>query len=97
MRHLAAYLLLVAGGNEKPTKDDVSKLLSSVGIEADSERLATLVGELEGKNVNELIALGKDKLCASGGAPGGAAAAPAPAAAAGAGNLYLLYSINNFL
>ena len=84
MRHLAAYLLLVAGGNEKPTKDDVSKLLSSVGIEADSERLSTLIGELEGKDVNELIALGKDKLCASGGA---AAAAPAPAAAAGAGKL----------
>jgi large subunit ribosomal protein LP2 len=78
----------VAGGNEKPSKADVSKLLSSVGIEADDERLTSLLTELEGKDVNELIALGKEKLCASGGvaaASAAPAAAGAPAAAAGGG------------
>ena len=67
MRHLAAYLLLVAGGNEKPSKEEVSKLLSTVGVDTDDERLSILLSELEGKDVNELIALGKEKLCASGG------------------------------
>jgi large subunit ribosomal protein LP2 len=54
MKHLAAYLLLVQGGNEKPSADDVKKVLDSVGIEADSDRLSKLLSELEGKNINEV-------------------------------------------
>ena len=85
MRHLAAYLLLVVGGNTKPTAEDVTNVLSQAGIEADSERLSQLLSELEGKDINELVALGKEKLMV--GAAMGAAAAPAaggaPAAAAG--------------
>jgi large subunit ribosomal protein LP2 len=87
MRHLAAYLLLIAGGNESPSKEDVENLLSSVGIEVDSERLDTLLKELDGKDVNELIALGREKLSAGGG--GGApvaAGGAAPAAAAAPGS-----------
>ncbi|ORX65504.1 ribosomal protein 60S [Basidiobolus meristosporus CBS 931.73] len=80
MRYIAAYLLLTLGGNESPAASDIEKLLSSVGIEADSERLNKLISELEGKNVQELIAEGKEKLAS---VPSGGAAAPAAGAAAG--------------
>lgn len=82
MRHLAAYLLLVAGGNATPSAGDVSALLATVGVETSEERLSSLITELEGKNVNELIALGREKLVATGG--GGAPAAAGGAAPSGA-------------
>ena len=83
MKHLAAFLLLRLGGNEQPSAGDIEKLLSSVGIEADSERLQKLVGELEGKDINELIAEGQTKLASvpSGGGSGGGGAAAAGGAA----------------
>lgn len=52
MRHIAAYLLLQIGGNASPSAADVQKVLSAVGIEADSERLEKLISELEGKDVS---------------------------------------------
>ncbi|KAI6120750.1 ribosomal protein 60S [Pisolithus croceorrhizus] len=90
MRHLAAYLLLQIGGNASPTADDVRRVLGAVGIEADDERLDQLISELDGKDVNALIAEGSAKLASvpSGGAVaapaaggGGGGAAPAAAAA----------------
>mmetsp|Transcript_470 Transcript_470/g.527 ORF Transcript_470/g.527 Transcript_470/m.527 type:complete len:119 (+) Transcript_470:72-428(+) len=80
MRHLAAYLLLTVGGNAKPTVEEVTAVLGQAGIETDSTRLSALFAELEGKDVEELIALGKEKLM-----KGGAVSSAAPAAAAGAG------------
>ncbi|KAI0352306.1 ribosomal protein 60S [Trametes cingulata] len=87
MRHLAAYLLLQIGGNASPSAADIKKVLGAVGIEADDERLEKLISELEGKDINALIAEGSAKLASvpSGGAvaaAGGAAAGGAPAAAA---------------
>jgi large subunit ribosomal protein LP2 len=88
MRHLAAYLLLQLGGNGTPSSDDISKLLSAVGIEADDARLSKLVSELAGKDTQTLISEGFGKLASvpSGGAgaasSGGAAAASGGAAAA---------------
>ncbi|KAF3769165.1 ribosomal protein 60S [Cryphonectria parasitica EP155] len=81
MKHLAAYLLLTLGGNEKPSASDIQKVLESVGIEADSDRLDKLISELEGKDINELISEGSTKLASvpSGGA-GGASAGGAAAA-----------------
>jgi len=78
MRHLAAYLLLQIGGKASPTANDVKKVLSAVGIEADDERLEKLISELEGKDVNELIAEGSSKLASV--PAGGAAVSAAPAA-----------------
>ncbi|KAF1360587.1 ribosomal protein 60S [Lizonia empirigonia] len=84
MKHLAAYLLLGLGGNTSPSAADVKAVLESVGIEADESRLNTLISELEGKDINELIASGSEKLASvpSGGA-GGAAPSAGGAAAAG--------------
>jgi large subunit ribosomal protein LP2 len=53
MKHLAAYLLLSLNGGS-PSQADVKKLLSSVGIDSDDERLSKLFSELEGKNINEV-------------------------------------------
>lgn len=54
MKHLAAYLLLGLGGNASPSAADVKKVLDSVGIEADDDRLEKLISELEGKDINEV-------------------------------------------
>jgi len=85
MRHIAAYLLLQIGGNASPSAEDVKKVLSAVGIEADDARLETLISELNGKDINALIAEGSSKLASvpSGGGGGGStAAAPTSGGAA---------------
>ena len=84
MRHLAAYLLLAVGGNAKPSAEEITNVLSQAGIESDSERLTALLAELDGKDINEIIALGKEKLMV-GGAMAASGGGSAPAAAAGAG------------
>jgi hypothetical protein len=54
MKHLAAYLLLGLGGNSSPSAKDVKKVLASVGIEADNDRLKALIDELKDKDINEV-------------------------------------------
>jgi len=54
MKHLAAYLLLKSGGNDAPTAADIKSVLSSVGIDADEERVEKLLSELDGKDINEV-------------------------------------------
>ncbi|XP_077386550.1 60S acidic ribosomal protein P2 [Festucalex cinctus] len=85
MRYVAAYLLAVLGGNTSPSAKDIKAILSSVGIEADDERLNKVIGELQGKNINEVMNSGLSKLASV--PAGGAVAAPAAtggAASAGA-------------
>uniref|UniRef100_UPI00398F1E74 large ribosomal subunit protein P2-like n=1 Tax=Pristiophorus japonicus TaxID=55135 RepID=UPI00398F1E74 len=85
MRYVAAYLLAVLGGNEAPSSKDIKKILDSVGIEADDERLNKVISELKGKNVDDVITAGNAKLAnvPSGGVvAAGAAGGAAPAAAA---------------
>lgn len=83
MKYLAAYLLLVQGGNTSPSASDVSALLETVGVEAEESRVTSLLSELEGKSVEELIALGNTKL-ASVPSAGAAAASSSAGAASGA-------------
>ncbi|RKP29054.1 ribosomal protein P2 beta [Metschnikowia bicuspidata] len=78
MKYLAAYLLLVQGGNTSPSASDISALLETVGIDAEESRINSLLSELEGKSVEELIALGNTKLAS---VPTGCAAAPSGGAA----------------
>jgi large subunit ribosomal protein LP2 len=59
MRYVAAYLLAALGGNEHPTAENIEKILSSVGIEAESDKLKKVIAELKGKNLQTLIAEGK--------------------------------------
>ncbi|KAI8054651.1 60s acidic ribosomal protein-domain-containing protein [Syncephalis plumigaleata] len=81
MRYIAACLLLNLGGKSNPTADDITKLLDTVGVNADSERIAALLKEIDGKDLNELITEGLSKLASV--PSGGAAAAGGAGAAAG--------------
>jgi len=58
MRYVAAYLLAALGGKDNPSSADIEKILSSVGIEAEGEKLKKVISELNGKNIEELIAAG---------------------------------------
>lgn len=58
MRYVAAYLLAALGGNNSPSSDDIKKILGSVGIEAEDDKLNKVISELKGKNLEELIAEG---------------------------------------
>ncbi len=51
MRYIAAYLLLQIAGKE-PTAKEIRKVIESVGIECDEDRLSSLLSELNGKDVN---------------------------------------------
>ncbi|KAI9218762.1 60s acidic ribosomal protein-domain-containing protein [Blastocladiella britannica] len=87
MKYLAAYLLAQLAGNDAPSTKDIEKVLKSVGAEIDAAALKKVVDELDGKNVEDIIAEGLGKLASvpSGGAAGSAAPAAgsaAPAAAA---------------
>ena len=83
MKHLATYMLLVLGGNDSPSKDDIKKAMSAVGVEADDERLTKMLAELEGKDLNELMEAGKGMLAKFGGG-GGEKGAEASALGGGA-------------
>eukprot|EP00727_Mastigamoeba_balamuthi_P011485 m51a1_g696 putative 60S ribosomal protein P2 (113) ;mRNA; r:365830-366168 len=78
MKHIAAYLLAVLGGNANPKAEDIKAILESVSAKADDAKIEQLLKELSGKNVFELIEEGKKKM----GSIAVAAAAAAPAAAA---------------
>jgi len=79
MRYVAAYLLASLGGSA-PSGDAIEKILGSVGIEVDEDRLKQVMSSLEGKDLAEVIEAGRARL---GSVPtGGAAVAAAPAAAA---------------
>merc|ERR1712150_407016 len=50
------------GGNESPSADDIKTILSSVGIDADDEKLGKVISELSGKSIDDVIAAGNAKL-----------------------------------
>lgn len=84
MRHVAAFLLLVLGGNETPSASDIESVVTSFGGEVDSAKVEALLKELEGKNIDEVIAAGQAKLATVSVGAGAAPAAGASAAAGGA-------------
>jgi len=83
MKHLAAYALLVLGGKEKPTADDVEKLLKEAGCKGDADKSKKLVEAMGGNKFDEVAAKGLAKISSMGtGAPaaGGSGAATTAAA-----------------
>ncbi|KAG2640970.1 60S acidic ribosomal protein P2B-like [Panicum virgatum] len=90
MKFVAAYLLAclgaaaaaAEGAPARPTKEDVRRILGSVGADAGEEeegRLDLLFARLEGKDVAELVAAGREQLAYGAAAPAAVAAAPAAA------------------
>ncbi|KAM0853311.1 hypothetical protein ACQ4PT_051154 [Festuca glaucescens] len=61
MKLVAAYLLASLAGNPSPNKDDVRKILDSVGAEVEEDKMEMLFKEVEGKDVVELLAAGREK------------------------------------
>ena len=55
MRYVAAYLLAALGGAASPSAKDIKAILSSVGIEADDERLNKVRFGSECVCVSELL------------------------------------------
>ena len=80
MKHLAAFALLVLGGKENPTAEDVEKLLKDAGVKADSDKIKKLIESFEGKNFHELVQGGLSKMASMG--TGSAPAASGSLAAA---------------
>ncbi|KAL9322683.1 hypothetical protein ACSQ67_010736 [Phaseolus vulgaris] len=83
MKVVAAYLLAVLGGNPSPSATDIKHILGAVGADAEEELIALLLEEVKGKDFNELLASGREKISAVSGG-GGAAVAVAAAPAGGA-------------
>ncbi|KAI9917384.1 hypothetical protein PsorP6_012949 [Peronosclerospora sorghi] len=78
MRHVAALLLCVLGGNASPSVSDLEKVINAYGGEFDQTQAEKLIKELEGKDIAEVIKAGKAKL-----ATVSVGAAPAASATAG--------------
>ncbi|KQK20233.1 60S acidic ribosomal protein P2A [Brachypodium distachyon] len=73
MKFMAAYLLAHLAGNPSPSKDDVRKILDSVGAEVEEAKLDMLFKEVQGKDVAELLAAGRERLAFAPSGGGGAA------------------------
>ncbi|KAJ0020528.1 hypothetical protein Pint_31939 [Pistacia integerrima] len=84
MKVIAAYLLAVLGGNTSPSASDLKDILGSVGADADDDRIELLLSEVQGKDITELIASGREKLASVPSGGGVAVAAPAAGGAAAA-------------
>ena len=82
MKHLAAFALLVLGGKENPTAEDVEKYLRDVGVKADSDKIKIMIDNVQGKNFHELVQGGLLKMASMG--TGSAPAAGASKASAAA-------------
>ncbi|XP_046575797.1 60S acidic ribosomal protein P2-like [Haliotis rubra] len=83
MRYVAAYLLANLGGSNNPSAADIEKILGSVGIEVEKDKITKVISELKGKNIEELIEEGQKKLASvptGGVAAAGGAGSAAPAA-----------------
>ncbi|KAL6192216.1 hypothetical protein ACLB2K_038601 [Fragaria x ananassa] len=62
MKALAAYMLARLGGNTNPSADDLKRILGAVGVEIDGYRIELFLSKVNGKNIDELVASGKEKL-----------------------------------
>merc|ERR1719389_687230 len=81
MKHLAAFALLVLGGNENPKAADIEKLLKAAGNTADTAKIEAMLKAFEGKKFNEAVTEGLAKMASMGGsapAASGGAVASAP-------------------
>jgi len=87
MRYIAAVALCKVGGKDINAAN-VTAVLTAAGGEADEEKVTSLLAELEGKSLDELLAKGESDLksvvgvsAAPSAGGGGGAAAPAAAKA----------------
>ena len=61
MQEIAALLLCKLGG-KAGSADDIAAVITAAGGEPNADQIAALVGDAEGKDVNELLAAGMAKV-----------------------------------
>jgi ribosomal protein L12E/L44/L45/RPP1/RPP2 len=61
MLEIAALLLCKIGG-KNGSVDDIKAVLEAAGAEVNEDALTKLAADMEGKDVNELLAAGMEKL-----------------------------------
>lgn len=78
MIEVAALLLCKLGG-QSGSADEIKAVLEAAGLEVNDEALTKLTGDVEGKDINELLAAGAEKIkdvpFGGGGGGGGGAGA----------------------
>ena len=62
MKHIAAYALLVLGGNPNPTAADVEALLTACGATCDKQNVETCINSIAGRPLPEVMAEGLAKM-----------------------------------
>ena len=70
MKHIAAFALLVLGGNENPSASDVEKVLKEAGVKADSDKIEKMIEAFKGRNFHEMVQGGLAKMASMGAAAG---------------------------
>ena len=80
MKYIAAYALIVLGGNSAPKAADVEKVLKEAGIKSEADKVESVITSLAGKPFHELVQSGTAKLSNL----GSVASAPAAAGKAAA-------------
>ena len=61
MLEIAALLLCKIGGKDG-SADDIKAVLEAAGAEVNEDALTKISGDMEGKDINELLAAGMEKL-----------------------------------
>jgi len=84
MKEIAAYALLVLGGNAAPDAAAIKAVIAATGAEAEEEKITQLLEDLKDKDIHELLAKGEEQLKACVGSGGGGGGGAAPAAGGGA-------------
>ncbi|KAI3917715.1 hypothetical protein MKW98_021477 [Papaver atlanticum] len=68
MKVITAYLPAVLGGNQAPIAEDIKDILRSVGAADDADdKIELLLSQIQGKDLTELNACGREKLSVCGG------------------------------
>ena len=62
MRYAAAYVLATLAGDSAPDLSTIWKILSSVGVDCDKDKAQKVIEACRGKNVEQIIEQGLDKL-----------------------------------
>ena len=77
MKYVAAYAMIVLGGKDAPSADEVEKVVKDAGATADKEVIIALCKAMEGKAFEDLVATGMNTLASMGtGSEGASAVAP---------------------
>jgi ribosomal protein L12E/L44/L45/RPP1/RPP2 len=61
MQEIAALLLCKLGG-KSGSADEIKAVLEAAGREANEDALTKLTGDLDGKDINEILAVGMGKM-----------------------------------